>query len=174
MLSGASSHSTSLSVSVRSLSGILVVMRNQADVNDPDAGLEKYQAANLFNGLTRLSFSIDGTQFPRRSINCSQGVELYEALLEFSGKRRGNAYNANSFFDATYDTATDGQFVIGYPFNALTGSNFTASGIDYSTRTSQLIVNFESLTASANTQIDIWLRYDRILNIGANGDVRAL
>lgn len=171
LLSGATSHTTIVPTSHKSVSGILFTMRNQADVQDPNSGLEKYQSAFITNALTRLSFVVDGQQIPRREINCTNQVELYEALLEYAGHRKGEKYSAPDFFNGAYDTATDGQFVIAYPFNAFTGSEDFVSGLNTAQRTGQIEVHLAAITASANTQIDLFVRYDRIVKFLAGGGV---
>jgi hypothetical protein len=168
--SGDTSATIIVPTSNSSLSGILFCMRNQADVQDPNSGLEKYQSAMLTNALTRLSFVVDGTQIPRRDIDCTNQVELYGALLEYAGHRKGNMDTAPDFFNGAYDTATDGQFVVAYPFNALVGSNNTLSGLNTAKRTGQLEIHM-NMTASANTQVDIWTRFDRVITFGKSGGV---
>ena len=171
LLSGATSHTVIVPTSHKSVSGILMVMRNQADVNDPNAGLEKYEAANVTNALTRLSFVVDGTQTPKREIRCEQQVELYGALIEYAAHRKGENYAAPEFFTGAYDTATDGQFIVAYPFNAFTGNEETVSGLNTAQRTGQLEVHL-TCTASANTQIDLFVRYDRIVKFLSGGGLQ--
>jgi len=171
LLSGATSHTVIVPTSHKSVSGILMVMRNQADVNDPNWGGEKYEACNMTNALTRLSFVVDGTQTPKREIRCEQQVELYGALVEYAAHRKGENYSAPEFFTGAYDTATDGQFLIAYPFNAFTGNEETVSGLNTAQRTGQLEVHL-TCTASANTQIDLWVRYDRIVKFLSGGGLQ--
>lgn len=171
LLSGATSHTVIVPTSHKSVSGILMVMRNQADVNDPNAGLEKYEAANVTNALTRLSFVVDGTQTPKREIRCEQQVELYGALIEYAAHRKGENYAAPEFFTGAYDTATDGQFIVAYPFNAFTGNEETVSGLNTAQRTGQLEVHL-TCTASVNTQIDLFVRYDRIVKFLSGGGLQ--
>ena len=171
LLSGATSHTTIVPTSHKSVSGILYTMRSQATVQDPNSGLEKYEAAYLTNGLTRLSFVIDGVQHPKREIRCEQQVELYGALVEYANHRKGSIYEAPDFFGGTYDTATNGQFIIAYPFNAFTGSEQTVSGLNTAQRTGQLEVHL-TCSASANTQVDLWVRYDRMVKFLANGGIQ--
>ena len=175
LLSGATTHTTIVPTSHKSLDGVLVVMRNQADVNDPNfasGGGEKYEHANITNALSKLSFVLDGQQIPRREIDCSNNVQLYQALLEYGGHRQGDALSSPSFFDGDYDLATDGIFVVAYPFNSLTGAKSTVSGINTASRTGQLEVHFASMTASVNTQIDIWTRYTRLVSFSKSGGLR--
>lgn len=171
LLSGATSHTVIISTSHSSLDGVLLVMRNTADVNDPDWGGEKYEACNMTNALSRLSFTIDGVQYPAREIDCSQQAELYEYLLEYSGHRQNESYQAGSFFNGAYDTAADGQFVIAMPFNALLGASSKLSGVNTTARTGQLEVRMSAMSASANTQIDAWTRYSRTLTFAKDGGV---
>jgi len=171
LLSGATSHTTIIPTSNKSLDGILVVQRNQADVNDANSGLEKYESAFLTNALTQLSFVIDGTQVPRRELNCNQQVQPFQYLLEYAGHKKGDEFSAPSFFTGAYDTATDGQFIIAYPFNSMVGSKSTLSGINTSTKTGQVELRLSSMTASANTQIDIWTRYSKVVKFTADGNV---
>lgn len=168
LLSGATSHTVIVPTSHKSVSGILMVMRNQADTNDPNSGLEKYESANLTNGLTKLSFIVDGTQHPAREIKCEQQVELFSALLEYANHRKGSNFSAPEFFDGAYDTASDGKFLIAYPFNAFTGSQDVVSGLNTAQRTGQLEVHM-TCSASANTQIDLWVRYDRVVKFMSSG-----
>lgn len=171
LLSGASSHTTIVPTSHKSVSGVLFGMRNQADVADPNYGGEKYEGAYITNGLSRLSFVIDGVQHPKREIRCEEQVELYTALVEYANHRKGTGYNAPDFFTGAYDTATDGQFLVAFPFNAFTGSEQTVSGLNTSQRTGQLEIH-QTLNASANTQIDIWVRFDRMIKFLANGGIQ--
>jgi len=100
LLSGATSHTVIVPSSNKSLDGILFAMRAQADVQDPNfAGTKRYTQANLFNALTRMSFVIDGEQIPKREIDTTNATELYEALIEYAGHRKGNSYISPSFFD---------------------------------------------------------------------------
>jgi hypothetical protein len=168
LLSGATSHTTVVPTSHKSVSGIIYTMRNQADVQDPNWGGEKYEACYLTNALTRLSFVVDGQQIPKREIRCEQQVELYTALVEYANHRKGSDYSAPDFFNGAYDTATDGQFLIAYPFNAFTGSEQTVSGLNTAQRTGQLEVHL-TCTASANTQVDLWVRYDRMVKFLKDG-----
>lgn len=171
LLSGATSHTVIVPTSHKSVSGILLVMRNQADTNDPNSGLQKYESANLTNALSKLSFIVDGVQTPPREIKCEQQVELYTALLEYARHRKGSQFSAPTFFNGAYDTATDGQFVIAYPFNAFTGSEDIVSGLNTAQRTGQLEVHM-TLSASANTQIDLFVRYDRVVKFMSSGNLQ--
>ena len=170
LLSGATSHTTIVPTSHKSVSGIIYTMRNQADVNDPNWGGEKYEAAYLTNALTRLSFVVDGVQYPKREIRCEQQVELYGALVEYANHRKGSGYNSPDFFTGAYDTAADGQFIVCYPFNAYTGATQTVSGLNTAQKTGQLEVHL-TCTASANTQVDLWVRYDRMVKFLKNGGI---
>lgn len=171
LLSGATSHTTIVPTAHKSVSGLLYVMRNQADVQDPDQGGEKYQSLNVTNALTRLSFVVDGQQIPKREIRCDQQVELYQALIEYANHRKGENYSAPDFFTGAFDTATDGQFLIAYPFNAFTGSEETVSGLNTAQRTGQLEVHL-TCTASVNTQVDLWVRYDRVVKFLKDGGIQ--
>jgi len=171
LLSGSTSHTTIVPTSAKSVSGILYTMRNQADVQDPNSGLEKYQSAYLTNALTRLSFVIDGVQHPKREIRCEQQVELYNSLVEYANHRKGTDYSSPDFFTTAFDTAADGQFIIAYPFNAFTGSEQTVSGLNTAQRTGQLEVHL-TCTASANTQVDLWVRYDRMVKFLKDGGIQ--
>lgn len=172
LLSGATSHTIIVPSSNKSLDGILFAMRAQADVQDPNfAGTKRYTQANLTNALTRLSFVIDGEQVPKREIDCTNQVELYEALLEYAGARKGLDYKSPSFFDTNYDAASTSQFVVGYPFNALTGATNTVSGLDTASKTGQIEIHLSALTASADSQIDVWTRYTRVCKFMRNGGI---
>ena len=169
LLTGASSHRTIIPTSNKSLDGVLIIQRNQADVNDPNHGGQLYEHVNITNALTDLNFVIDGTQVPRRSINCNQQVETFGYLLEYAGMVKNDEYEAPGFFDGDYDLATDGIFVIAFPFNAKVGSKSTLSGLNTSTKTGQIELNFASMTASVNTQIDIFTRYSKVVKFTADG-----
>lgn len=171
LLSGATSHTTIVPTSHKSVSGIVFTMRNQDDVQDPNWGGEKYEACYVTNALTRLSFVVDGQQTPKREIRCEQQVELFNALVEYANHRTGSKYSAPNFFTGAYDTATDGQFIIAYPFNAFTGSEQTVSGLNTAQRTGQLEVHL-TCTASVNTQIDLWVRYDRMVKFLKDGGIQ--
>lgn len=171
LLSGSTSHTTIAPTSHKSVSGIIYTMRNQADVQDPNWGGEKYEACYLTNALTRLSFVVDGQQIPKREIRCEEQVELYNALVEYANHRKGSEYSAPDFFTGAYDTAADGQFIIAYPFNAFTGSEQTVSGLNTAQRTGQLEVHL-TCTASANTQVDLWVRYDRMVKFLKDGGIQ--
>jgi hypothetical protein len=168
LLSGSTSHTTIVPTSHKSVSGILYTMRNQSVVQDPNSGLEKYQQAYLPNGLTRLSFVIDGVQHPKREIRCENKVELYNALIEYANHRKGDVYKAPEFFDSAYD---GNKFLIAYPFNAFTGSEQTVSGLNTAQRTGQLEVHL-TCTATANTQVDLWVRYDRMVKFLKDGGIQ--
>ena len=170
LLSGATSHTTIVPTSHKSVSGILYTMRNQADVQDPNFAGEKYESAYITNALTRLSFVVDSVQYPKRELRTENGVELFGALVEYANHRKGSQYSSPSFFTGAYDTATDGQFVIAYPFNAYTGSTETVSGLNTAQKTGQLEVHL-TCSASVNTQVDLWVRYDRMVRFLKDGGI---
>lgn len=167
LLSGASSHTTVVPASHKSVSGIIIQMRNTADVSDPNYGTGKYQTANLTNALSKLYFTIDGEAIPKQAIDCTNMVELYDYMAEFAG---GNDKLGN-WFDGAYDTAADGKFVLFFPLNGAPFDRDTVSGSNLNDKTGQIQVEFSQLTASANTQIRGWLRYNRVVSFGQNGSV---
>ena len=163
LLSGASSHSLVIPASHKSVTGIIIHPRNIADINDPDWGGEKYQACSVFNALSKLYLTIDGQPVPAEPIDCTNGVELYDYLLEFAGGQHG------SFFTGAYDTATDGQFILALPLSSEPFDRNVVSGLDLNSKTGQIIVEFSSMTASVNTHIRGWVRYQRIMQISKDG-----
>lgn len=171
LLAAATSHTTTLPTNHKSLDGVVVQMRKQTDVQNPALVAEKYTNISLTNALTKFSFVLDGQQVPRREINCKDFVEPYEYLLEYAGHKKGEEFNAGSFFDGTYGDATSSQFIIAFPFNGLTGAKNTISGINTSGSSNQLQIHFSSMTASDNTQIDVFLRYSRSCKFTKNGEV---
>lgn len=169
MLSGATTHTTVIPTNNNSLNGVLLTMRNQADVLDPNlaSGL-KYTTSNVTNGLTKFSFNLDGRNIPSKSINCRNQVEMFSYLQEYAGMRKGQEFIGSAHFNTAYDTATDGQFVIAFPLSGLTASTNTISGVN-SANTGQLLAQFESLNASVNTQIDFFTRFNRVIRYNRAG-----
>jgi hypothetical protein len=167
LLSGASSHTVVIPASHKSVTGIIMSMRNTADVNDPNWGQGKYQSAYLTNALSRLHFIIDGEQHPKESIDCTNNVELYDHLLDFAGGED----KVGPYFQGAYDTATDGRFVLFYSFAGTPQDKNAVSGIDLNSRTGQIQVELTQLTASANTQIRGWVRYQRLVKFGGDGSL---
>jgi len=167
MLSGASSHTLVVPASHKSITGLLLQMRNVADINDPNWGGEKYEACSLFNALSKLHFTIDGEQVPKESIDATNGVQLYDYLVEYCG----GADQVGNFFNGAYDTAADGQFTLAMPFAGAPFDRDAVSGTDLNSKTGQLIIEFSALTVSANTHIRGWVRYQRVVQFGQNGSV---
>lgn len=173
LLSGATSHTTIVPTSHASLDGILIHQRNVADVNDPNWGNEKYQIG-VKNALSKLSFVVDGTQYPRREIDCTNSVELYNHLLEYGGHLKGQERTSPAFFVGGtngYDAETDGQFLIAYPFNGLTGSK-ALSGLNTASQSGQLEIHFSAMSAGVNTQIDVFTRYTRVARFSKQGGLQ--
>lgn len=166
LLSGASSHTMVIPASHKSVTGIILTMRNTADINDPNWGQGKYQSAYLTNALTKLHFIIDGEQHPKESIDCSQNVELYDHLIDFAGGEE----HVGPYFQGAYDTATDGRFVLFYSFAGNQSDPNSVSGIDLNSKTGQIQVEM-TLTASANTQIRAWVRYQRLVKFASDGSL---
>ena len=167
LLSGASSHTVVVPASHKSVTGIVLTMRNTADINDPNWGDDKYESAYLTNALAKLHFIIDGEQIPKESIDCTSNVELYDYLVEFAGGQE----NVGEWFDGAYDTATDGKFVLFFPLNGEPFCRDTVSGTDLNSKTGQIQIEMTQMTASANSQIRGWVRYDRVVQFGTDGGV---
>lgn len=167
LLSGASSHTVVIPASHKSVTGLILTMRNTADINDPNYGAGKYETAYLTNALAKMHLIVDGEQIPKESINCTNNVEMYDYMAEFAS---GNE-NLGSFFDGAYDTATDGKFVIFFPLTGAPFDDNAVAGQDLNSRTGQIQVELTQMTASANTAIRGWVRYDRVARIGADGSI---
>jgi hypothetical protein len=167
LLSGASSHTVVVPSSQRSVTGIVMTMRNTADVNDPNWGAGKYQVAYLKNGLTKLHFIIDGEQVPKESINCNEAVELYDYLHEFAG----GEHKVGPYFQGAYDTDVDGRFVLFFPFSGNPFNENDVTGIDLASKTGQIQIELTQMTATANTQVRGWVRYQRVARISSDGKV---
>ena len=169
--SGDTSYTLTIPTSNKSLDGVLIAMRATADVADPNlSGTKKYTQNNLTNALTKFQFELDGQAYPSREIDATNQIEMYENLLEYAGRRKGNNYSSPSFFTkAGFTAATSSQFLIGYSFKALSGSTNTVSGLDTASRTGQLLAKFTSMTASSDTQIDTFVRYTKLCKFNKNG-----
>lgn len=167
LLSGASSHTVVVPASHKSVTGLILTMRNQADVSDPNYGTGKYETAYLTNALTKCYFVIDGQQIPRQAIDCTNQVEMFDYMAEFAGglDKLGNHWNG------TYDTATDGRFVMFFPLNGQPFDSNVVSGTNLNDKTGQIQIELSQMTASANTQIRGWVRYNRIVSFGQSGSV---
>lgn len=166
LLSGASSHTVVVPASHKSVTGVILTMRNTADINDPNWGDDKYEVAYLTNALTKMHFIIDGEQHPKESINCAQQVEMYDHLVDFA---QSLCDEPGPWFQGAYDTATDGRFVLFYSFAGNPEDPNSVSGIDLNSKTGQIQIELTQMTASANTQIRGWVRYQRLVKFSQDG-----
>lgn len=153
-----------VTISQKNISGVMFVMRNQADVNDADLGFSKYTSANMTNALSRFQLRVNGKLWPDRPIVCDDYTETWEYLLEFARMRKNNKQEAPcSLTHSTYTAASDGSFVMALALDSLTGSASTINGgADLTRGANQLQLLLSSMTASANTQTDIFCRYSRV------------
>jgi hypothetical protein len=165
--SGATSHTLVIPASHKSITGIILTMRNQADINDPNFGDDKYESAYVTNGLAKLHFTIDGQQLPLESIDCTNNVELYDYMTEYAG----GSENVGPWFDGAYDTATDGKFVIFFPLSGEPFCRDSVSGTDLNSKSGQIIVEMSQMSATVNTAIRGWVRYQRVVQFAKSGSI---
>ena len=165
--SGATSHTVVIPAAQKSVTGLILTMRNTADINDPNFGGDLYQNAYVFNGLAKFHVIIDGEQIPKESIDCTSAVELYDYMAEFAGGEE----QLGNFFDGGYDTATDGKFVLFFPLTSAPFDRASVSGTDLNSKTGQIQLELSQMNASVNSHIRGWLRYDRIATFGAGGQL---
>ena len=166
--SGATSVSVAIPANFQNLRSIAGVMRDSTTATDPNwftgSNIEndKYTHSLLLNGLSKYNVNIDGVQYPSKDIDATNSVELVTNLEHYWDLNRLGA-----FYGSNVATSTNGT---GYPCISFSATDTGVSGLSLQNKSGTVVWN-ATLNATANTDIDFFLRYSKFIKLGADGSI---